>query len=142
MKKIIAANWKLNKGPKQAEDFVLGLKPHFATLPCEVIIFPSAFCLPVVAEVLRGTPSGFGPQNVYARASGAFTGENSAAVAKELGSTHVLIGHSERRTLFAESDELIAEKVQLVQGLGMTPVLCIGENLSERESGKTDQVNR
>ena len=139
--KVIAANWKLYKSPQQARDFFKSFKEKIKTsVNEEIVFFPSAFCMEAVGESLRGSGIKFGAQNAYSKAEGAFTGENSASIAKELGATYILLGHSERRALFAEGNELIADKVAFVQSLALTPMLCIGETLQERESGKTNSV--
>jgi triosephosphate isomerase len=138
--KIIAANWKLYKSPQQAREFFKNFKEKFKSESEEVVFFPSAFLFEAVSESLKGSAIKFGAQNAYFKAEGAFTGENSAAIAKELGAKYILIGHSERRAIFAESNELLAEKVAFVQSLDLVPMLCIGETLQERESGKTNAV--
>lgn len=150
VKTWIAANWKLNKNPRDAEVFLQAWGEQTASLKWDeskvgVLIFPSAVCLDAVSQAKaksrpEATRFQFGPQNIYSELSGAYTGETSAQVAKDLGATFTLIGHSERRTLFSESDAFLAKKVALTQKLGLCPMLCIGENLAERESGSTQQV--
>lgn len=144
-KKIFAANWKLNKTPEQARDFVISFKNEvfkksdfFSNK--EVIIFPQAFSLEAIANLCAGTQIGFGPQNTYSEKSGAFTGENSAELAKLLKCQYVLIGHSERREIFKEQDTLLNKKLALVQSLDLTPIYCIGETLAQRDAGKTLEV--
>lgn len=144
-KKIFAANWKLNKTPEEAREFVIKLKNEIFKLPDffvnrEVMIFPSAFALEAVSSLCAGTDIQFGPQNVYSEKSGAFTGENSAEVAKTLKSNIALVGHSERREIFKESDELLNKKTSLLQSLQLLPVFCIGETLAQREAGQTLDV--
>lgn len=144
-KKIFAANWKLNKTPEESRRFLIELKNEIFKLPSfftsrEIIIFPQAFSLEAVSSLCSGTDIGYGPQNIYCEKSGAFTGENSAGVALELGSRFVLIGHSERRALFAEKDQLLNKKNEATQKLGLTPVFCIGETLEQRQNGKTLEV--
>ena len=145
MKKIFAANWKLNKSPLEAKKFIqdfldLAAQTAFFYKDKEVLIFPSAFCLDAVAHVAADTHIEFGPQNIYSERSGAFTGENSGEVAKQMGAKFVLIGHSERRQLFHEVDPGLNAKVKLAQGLQLTPVFCIGETLQQREDGQTESV--
>jgi len=142
----IAANWKLNKSPRESRAFfeewarVTGdRKWDFG--PLGILFYPPATSLETVSQ-LRNAQSGFefGAQNCWTESHGAFTGEVSAQVVKELGGQFVLIGHSERRNLFHEGDALLSRKVALVQGLGLTPMLCIGESLQEREGNQTWEV--
>ena len=140
MKKIFAANWKLFKTPQETREFFAQFKELASKATGEVVFFPSAISLEAASESLKGTSIKFGAQNCYFQASGAFTGENSAQVVKALGGTYILIGHSERRKIFGEDDTQIAEKVAFVQGLGLTPMLCIGETLEEREATHTFRV--
>lgn len=145
MKKIFAANWKLNKTPDESREFVIDLKnkvfgdEEFFTKR-EVVILPSAFSLEAVSSLCAGTEIKYGPQNVFSELSGAFTGENSVLVAQGLGSQFVLVGHSERRALFQESNELLNKKNQLTQRHDLVPIFCVGETLVERESGETLEV--
>lgn len=138
---LFAANWKLNKGPRQTSEYLA----EFRTLiPQErqgqIVFFPPATNLESAAKAIQGTGFRFGSQNCHTSASGAFTGEISAAVVKEMGGQLILLGHSERRQIFGETDELIAQKGRLVQELGLMPMICIGETLEERETGKTSAV--
>ncbi|MEK2644624.1 triose-phosphate isomerase [Bdellovibrio sp. BCCA] len=140
MKKIFAANWKLFKTPKETREFFAQFKEVANKATGELVFFPSAISLEAASTSLTGTTIKWGAQNCYFQASGAFTGENSAQVVKELGGSYILIGHSERRKIFGETDALIAEKVAFTQGLGLTPMLCIGETLEEREASHTFRV--
>ncbi len=148
-KKIFAANWKLNKNPEQAREFIIQFKNEvfkmnnfsadfFANK--EIIIFPQAFSLEAVSTICAGSAIGYGPQNVYSENFGAFTGENSADIARALNCNYALVGHSERREIFKEQDELLNKKVSLLQSLDLTPVFCVGETLAQRESRKTLQI--
>lgn len=137
--KIFAGNWKLNKSPKEARAFVADLIQKRKS-SANLVIFPSAICLEAVAEKAKAAGLHFGLQHAYFEAKGAFTGENSASVSKELGATYVLIGHSERRTLFKETDEVINRKVKSALSVGLIPMICIGETLAERESSRTIEV--
>lgn len=139
MKKIFAANWKLHISPREAREFF----EEFQLLPladAELIFFPSAISAEAVSESLKKTPHSFGLQHCHWEESGAFTGENSMKVLKELGGKYVLIGHSERRSLFGESDIDVNRKARKAQNLGLTPLICIGESLEEREQKKTFRV--
>lgn len=143
--KIFAANWKLFKTPKETREFFAQWGEAFqGSGKNEVVFFPSAISLEAAGTSIQKLNAkynlNFGVQNAYSQASGAFTGENSAVVAKELGAKYVLIGHSERRQLFGEKNELLADKVAFTQGLGLVPMLCIGETLQEREANQTKDV--
>lgn len=140
MKKIFAANWKLHKTPAETRAFFKAFKEISGKATGELVFFPSAISLEAASETLKGSNIHFGAQNCYAQNQGAFTGENSAQVVKDLGGTYILIGHSERRALFGETDALVADKVAMVQNLGLTPMLCIGETLAEREAAHTFRV--
>ena len=142
MRKILcAANWKLNKSPLETKEFLTQFLENISEDEQESFaIFPPSINLPTMSEFLKDTSVAWGAQNVYFERSGAFTGENSAQVVKSLGANICLVGHSERRLLFSETDEEFAKKVKLIQELNMTPVLCVGERLEEREAGKTHQV--
>lgn len=140
MKKIFAANWKLFKGPKETREFFAQFKDVCGKATGELVFFPPAISLESASASLAGSAIKWGAQNCYSQAQGAFTGENSVAMVKELGASYVLIGHSERRKIFGETDAMIAEKVAFVQSQGLTPMLCIGETLEEREAMKTYEV--
>lgn len=140
MKKIFAANWKLFKTPQETRQFFKTFKEVSSQSTGELVFFPSAISLEAASQELAGSKIKWGAQNCYSQASGAFTGENSAQVVKDLGGSYILIGHSERRSLFGETDTQVADKVAFVQGLGLTPMLCIGETLQEREGKKTFRV--
>jgi triosephosphate isomerase len=140
--KIFAANWKLNKNPVEARayinEFAAGLfgGAQAARFKGEIVFFPPAACFEAVAESLKNSMS-WGAQNCYHEVSGAFTGENSVKTVKEMGGQYILIGHSERRSLFGETDQLLAKKLKLVQSLDLIPMFCIGETLQEREAKQT-----
>jgi len=143
---VVAANWKMNKSPREALDFLKSFdaKAREAGLKVgperEVIFFVPAIDLWVTQEFLRATPYKWGAQNCYFEAKGAFTGENSPAVLAEIGTPYTLVGHSERRSLFGETDADTGKKVKALQQLGITPMLCVGESLAEREAGTTNEV--
>lgn len=140
---ICAGNWKMNKGPLEATEFLQELVDRVPVgEQSNFIVFPSMINLLLAQDLLGETKIGWGPQNVYFEASGAFTGENSAEVAAQMGATHVLIGHSERRHLFNESDQVIAKKVEFVQKLNLVPVVCVGEHLQQRQAGQTEDIIR
>ena len=139
--KIFAANWKLHKNPKETREFFAEfLKQVSPVADREIVFFPSTICLEATSQSLSSSKIKWGAQNCYYEAKGAFTGETSAQTVKDLGGQYVLIGHSERRAIFTETDELIAKKVSFIQGLGLTPLLCLGETLAQREAGETLKV--
>ncbi|HEU4928191.1 MAG TPA: triose-phosphate isomerase [Candidatus Krumholzibacteria bacterium] len=143
-RKIIAANWKMNKIIAEAVAFARELRAgvDLAT-GCDVVIIPPFFCVRPVAEALSGSPIEVGAQDLHWEASGAFTGEVSAAMVKDAGATHVLVGHSERRHGFGESDAVVAKKLLAALRSGLTAILCVGETLAEREAGhEVDVVER
>lgn len=136
-----AANWKLNKGPIETQSFLVDfLNQVNREDQKKFAIFPPALNLFLMSEFLKGSSVKWGAQNVCFESEGAFTGENSAKVVKSLGASMCLVGHSERRVLFGESNKNVAKKIGLLQDLGMTPLLCLGENLEERVEGRTHIV--
>lgn len=137
-KKIVAGNWKMNKTPKEALELIEILKPLVGGQDkVEVVFCPPAVDLVIAAEAVKGTNIKIGAQNMYCEESGAYTGEISPAMVKESGCEYVILGHSERRGYFGETDELINLKVKKAFEHGLTPIICVGEKLSEREQGIT-----
>ena len=145
---LVAGNWKMNKRPAEAKAFVQELlkqvaKDHLEmnkTDGIEVAVFPPFTALPAVAGVLRGTPISYGGQNCHWEPNGAFTGETAPGFLAELGCRYVLVGHSERRNLFGETDENCRKKLLAAIAAGIEPILCCGETLSERESNLAFKV--
>ena len=136
---ICAGNWKLNKTPEESIAFLKELKSSVSEHElADFALFLPALCLHTVPHSQVDVP--FGPQNVFWQANGAFTGENSADVAKQMGSSLALIGHSERRQVFHETSEQTAMKIHRCHDAGLTPVLCLGETLAQRELGETNAV--
>jgi len=141
---VIAANWKMHKSLPEAAAFVTEFLPQVSGLAgtVEMVICPAFTGLAAVGAALAGTGIGLGAQNMYKEVQGAFTGEVSGTMLKDVGCQYVVLGHSERRAIFGESDELVGEKVRAALGYGLLPILCIGETLAQREVGETDAVNR
>jgi len=138
---LVVANWKMN-GQKArvealAQALCAGLPPGSAT---EVVVCPPFVYLPQLQRELEGSALGLGAQNLHAEDSGAYTGEVSAPMLREFGCRYVLVGHSERRTLFGESDAAVAAKFVAALRNGLVPILCVGESLEERESGAAEAV--
>ncbi|MBM6828223.1 triose-phosphate isomerase [Anaerotignum lactatifermentans] len=136
-KKIIAGNWKMNKTPKEAKELCALLKDKVNTTEADVV-----FCVPYVdlypvLEELEGTNIAVGAENMHFEESGAYTGEISGAMLKEMGVSYVIIGHSERREYFAETDETVNKKVKKALEYGLLPIMCCGETLEQREAGVT-----
>lgn len=139
-KPIIAGNWKMNKTPSEAVALVNELKPLVKDAACDVVVCPPFVCLDAVSKALQESNICLGAQNVHFEESGAFTGEISAAMLKELRVTYVIIGHSERRQYFGETDETVNKRTKAALNAGLTPIVCVGESLYERESGITDEI--
>jgi triosephosphate isomerase len=139
---ILAANWKMNHGPTEAAAVVEGyLERHPVRTDRTVIFFPPAISFSAVKQGLRGRPDiRLGVQNVHAEEKGAFTGEISAAMSADAGAAFVLVGHSERRHVFGETDAQAAIKCARVVQHGLTPILCVGEKIEQREHGETERV--
>ena len=138
---FIAGNWKMNKGPAEAEAFALLLKSTLATEDwAEVAVAPPFPSIPVVARQLKDTGIDIAAQNLHADVSGAFTGEVGGEMLRELGCTYVIVGHSERRTLFGETDDMVAKKVTAAFRAGLLPIVCVGESLAERDRGEQEAV--
>lgn len=136
-KKIIAGNWKMNKTPAEAVDLAKMLKDKVNTDEKDVVFCVPAIDIIPVGEILKGTNIALGAENVYFEESGAYTGEISPLMLKEAGVKYVIIGHSERREYFGETDETVNKKVKKVLEHGMIPIMCCGETLTQREMNIT-----
>ena len=136
-KYVIAGNWKMNKTPVEAKALIQELKPLVADAKCDVVVIPPFTSLCAVLEETKGTNIKVGAQNMYFEESGAYTGEIAPSMLKELGVEYVVIGHSERREYFAETDETVNKKVKKAFEHGITPIVCCGETLAQREQGVT-----
>jgi triosephosphate isomerase (TIM) len=140
-KALIAANWKMYKTPVEAKAFVDAFLPMVAGhTRDEIALFPSPVLLPTVVPACAGSSVAVGAQNIHFAEEGAYTGETSVGQLKAVGGTHTLIGHSERRQYFAETDEIVNKKLHTALKHGVVPIVCIGEVLEEREAGKTASV--
>jgi triosephosphate isomerase (TIM) len=139
-KPVIAGNWKMYKtisaGVALAREIAEGVTREGP----EVVVFPPATALAAVSAAVKGTAVAVGAQNMHFAREGAFTGEISALMLKDVGCTHVLLGHSERRHVFGEDDELVAKKTRAAMDGGLVPVVCVGETLPEREGQRTLEV--
>jgi len=137
---LIAGNWKMNKTPAEAAVLAEAVKGMEKSDAVRIMVAPSFLCIPEVARVLKGSDIILAAQNMAAVESGAHTGETSVLMLKESGVTAVILGHSERRHIYQESDTLINKKVKLAVSHRMDVILCIGETLEEREAGKANEV--
>ena len=136
-KKIVAGNWKMNMTPSEAVKLVEELKPLVASDDVEVVYCVPAIDIIPVAEAVKGSNVAIGAQNMHFEEKGAFTGEISAAMLTDAGVKYVILGHSERRDYFKEDDALLNKKVKKAFEAGLTPILCCGESLEQREMGVT-----
>lgn len=136
-KKIIAGNWKMNKTPSEAKALIEELKPLCNNKDVDVVFCVPAIDIPAALAAVKGSKIAIGAENMYFEESGAFTGEISPAMLNDLGVKYVIIGHSERRQYFAETDETVNKKVLKAFEHGITPIICCGESLTQREQGVT-----
>ncbi len=138
---VIAGNWKMNKNivesvslVKEIKDFVRGIEG------VDIVVCPPFTSLWVVKEIINGTNIHLGAQNMFWEIKGAFTGETSPPMLKDVGCEYVILGHSERRQYFKETSEEVARKTEVALSVNLTPIVCVGENLEEKESGKTESI--
>ena len=136
-KTIVAGNWKMNKTPSEAVELINTLKPLVACDDVDVVFCVPAIDISVAVEATKGTNIAIGAENMYYEESGAYTGEISPAMLTDAGVKYVIIGHSERREYFAETDETVNKKVLKAIEHGITPIICCGETLTQREQGVT-----
>ncbi len=139
-KYVIAGNWKMNKTPAEATALINEIKPLVADAACDVIVGVPFVDLPAALEAVRGTKIGVAAQNCHWEKSGAFTGEVSAVMLREMGVNAVILGHSERRTYFGDTDVTVQKRVRAALDAGLTVILCVGEYLEQREQGVTGEV--
>ena len=137
-KPFIAGNWKMYKTAPEAVELAKAISLRSGQLTdAELVVIPPFTALSEVRKAIEGNPVGLGAQNLFWEKEGAFTGEVSAAMIKSAGCDYVLIGHSERRQYFAETNEAVNKKIKSALAQGLTPIVCIGESLEERQKGKT-----
>lgn len=140
--KVIAGNWKMNKDFRQTEELIEGLKKavNFDLQGVKVILCPPFTSLELAGRLVKGTPFAIGGQNMYLEDEGAFTGEVAPGMLKSVGCQYVILGHSERRQYFGETDEFINRKTKKALAAGLTPIVCFGETLQQREQNITEQI--
>ncbi len=139
-KPVIAGNWKMNMTPSEAKALVSELLPLVKDAKCEVVVCPPFVDLAAIKPLLEGTNVKLGAQNVHWAEKGAFTGEVSANMLKEIGVEYAIIGHSERRQYFGETDETVNKRAKAALAAGLIPIICVGESLAQRENGETDAL--
>lgn len=137
-KPIIAGNWKMNMTPDEARELVTALIPLVKDAACDVVICPPYIDLPAAGELIKGTNIHLGCQNIHWEEKGAYTGEISPKMLLALGVEYAIIGHSERRTYFGETDEGVNKRTKAALAHGITPIVCVGETLEQREAGVTE----
>jgi len=140
-RKLVAGNWKMNGHLEQVIQLTNAIKESVdSNAKVQTVVFPPSLYIPIVSDLLTNSNVAVGAQNVYPSDSGAFTGELSVTMLDDFHCRYVLVGHSERRQLFNEDENFVAQKFHHVKDHGMIPVLCVGETLIEREKGQTEQV--
>ena len=139
-KYVIAGNWKMNKTPAEATALIEEIKPLVKDATCDVVVGVPFIDIPAALEATKGSNIGVAAQNCYWEKSGAFTGEIAADMLREMGVGYVILGHSERRTYFGDTDATVAKRVRGAIDAGLTAILCVGEYLEQREQGITAEV--
>ena len=139
-KAVIAGNWKMNKTPSEAKELLSQIAPLVADADCEVVACVPYVDLAVAVEAVKGTNIKIGAENAHWEEKGAFTGEISTGMLKEVGVEYVVLGHSERRQYFGETDETVNKRTKAVLAAGLKPIVCVGELLWERECNITEEV--
>ncbi len=141
-KAVIAGNWKMNKTPAQARALIDELLPAVAGAACDVVICPPFVSLPAAVIKTQGSNLKVGAQNVHFEQSGAYTGEVAAGMLAEMTVQYAIVGHSERRQYFGETDETVNKRAKAAIAAGITAIICVGENLAQREQGVTEDLVR
>jgi len=139
-RKLIAGNWKMNGGLAANESLVKAMLEGLAAPACDIALCVPAPYLAQLQSLLKGSPIDWGSQDVSAHEQGAYTGEISAAMLRDFGCRYAIVGHSERRQYHGETDEVVAAKAQRALAVGVTPIVCVGETLQQREAGETEMV--
>jgi triosephosphate isomerase (TIM) len=140
-RRVMAGNWKMYKTQAEARAFFAAFNPLVAGVTdCDIVIAPPFTSIPAAVEAAKGTKIGISAQNVYWEKEGAFTGEISTGMLLEAGCRYAIIGHSERRQFFGETNETVQKKTKAALAAGLTPIVCIGEMLADREAGNTEKV--
>ena len=139
-RKLIAGNWKMYKTVSEATSLFQEIKKGVAGAPSDTLVAPPFTALAAVVALAQGSPVAVAAQNMHFEKEGAYTGEVSPVMLKDVGVSHVILGHSERRQLFAETDEGVARKTKVALDFGLVPISCVGETLAEREAGRTMEV--
>ena len=139
-KAVIAGNWKMNKTPSETTALINEMKPLVADADCDVVLCVPYIDIPAAVEAAKGSNIKIGAENIHFKASGAYTGEISADMLKEAGVEYVVVGHSERRTYFGETDQTVNLRTLAAVNAGFTPIVCVGETLEQRELGYTETL--
>jgi triosephosphate isomerase (TIM) len=140
-RRVIAGNWKMYKNQKQTRAFFRAFKPLVADVTdCDIVIAPPFTNIPAAVKAAKGTTIGISAQDVFWEKEGAFTGQISAGMLVEAGCGYSIVGHSERRQYFGETNETVLKKTKAALAAGLTPIVCIGEMLADREAGNTEKV--
>ncbi len=139
-KAVIAGNWKMNKNPAEAKELIEGIKPLVKDAGCSVVVCVPYVDLTTVLKSAKGTNIGVGAENCHWETSGAYTGEVSAPMLTSMGVQYVIIGHSERRTYFGETNETVNKRVRAALNAGLNVIVCVGESLAQREQGVTNEL--
>ena len=139
-KYVIAGNWKMNKTPAEATALIEAIKPLVKDAACDVVVGVPFIDIPAALEATKGSNIGVAAQNCYWEKSGAFTGEIAADMLAQMGVGYVILGHSERRTYFGDTDATVAKRVRGALDAGLTAILCVGEYLEQREQGITAEI--